>query len=85
MTKDDLVKFAEVCDLGEVTGPLNTLLDHEWEDLHRFAQLIENATLEKAAAACENVVGESDERDWIINTACLCAKTIRKLSNSDAL
>lgn len=37
MTRDDVQKMAEACDLGRTVGPLGTLLDHEWEDLHRFA------------------------------------------------
>ena len=40
MTRDDVIRLAHWCDLGRVCGPLDTLLDHEWEDLHRFAELV---------------------------------------------
>ena len=40
MTKDDIIKLARDCDLGRVCGPLDTLLDYEWENLQRFANLV---------------------------------------------
>lgn len=39
MTRYEIVKLAKLCELGRVCGPLDYLLDDEWEDLHRFAQL----------------------------------------------
>ena len=38
MTRDELMKKAAECDLGRVVGPLDTLLDDEWETLHRFVE-----------------------------------------------
>ena len=40
MSREDIIRMAQMCDLGRVCGPLDTLLDHEWEDLHRFAALV---------------------------------------------
>ena len=40
MNREDIIRMARECDLGRVCGPLDTLLDHEWEDLHRFATLV---------------------------------------------
>lgn len=43
MTKDEIMRMAWECDLGRVCGPLETLLDGEWEDLHRFAEWVISA------------------------------------------
>jgi hypothetical protein len=54
MTRDETTRMAKVCDLWRVCGPLDTLLDHEWETLHCFVDLI--ASEERArnlAAASE--------------------------------
>jgi hypothetical protein len=53
MTRDEIIKMAELCDLGQVCGPLSTLLDHEWESLHRFAALVAAAEREACAKVCE--------------------------------
>lgn len=37
ITREELTRMAEACDLGLTVGPLATLLDHEWESLHLFA------------------------------------------------
>lgn len=54
MTRDEIIKMAELCDLGQVCGPLSTLLDHEWESLHRFAALVATAEREACAKVCEH-------------------------------
>lgn len=56
MTRDEIIKLAEVCDLGRTIGPLSTLLDHEWEDLHRFAALVAAAERD----ACAKLIEETD-------------------------
>jgi len=53
MTRDDIIRMAWHCDLGRVCGPLETMLDHEWEDLHRFADLAAAAEREECAKLCE--------------------------------
>jgi hypothetical protein len=50
MTKDDIITLARECDLGRVCGPLDTLLDYEWEILERFANLVAAAEREACAA-----------------------------------
>lgn len=40
MKREEIIKMARDCDLGNVCGPLDTLLDYEWEALHRFANLV---------------------------------------------
>lgn len=50
MTKDDIIKLAGDCDLGRVCGPLDTLLDYEWEILQRFAALVAAHEREACAA-----------------------------------
>lgn len=50
MTKDDIIKLAGDCDLGRVCGPLDTLLDYEWEILQRFATLVAEREREACAA-----------------------------------
>lgn len=54
MTRDEIIKMAELCDLGQVCGPLSTLLDHEWESLHRFAALVATAEREACAKVCDS-------------------------------
>lgn len=54
MTKDDIIKLAGDCDLGRVCGPLDTLLDYEWEILQRFAALVAAAEREACAAVAFN-------------------------------
>lgn len=49
MTREDIIRMARYCDLGEVCGPLDTLLDHEWESLHRFAALVAAAERHECA------------------------------------
>ena len=49
MTKDDIICMARECDLGRVCGPLDTLLDYEWEALHRFANLVAEREREECA------------------------------------
>ena len=46
MITKDIIKMAYACDLNRVCGPLETLLDDEWESLHRFALLIAAAERE---------------------------------------
>ena len=46
MTRADIIRMALACDLGRVCGPLDTLMDDEWESLHRFALLIAAAERE---------------------------------------
>lgn len=53
MTREELVRMAQYCDLGRVCGPLDSLLDHEWEDLHRFAEFVTEAEREACALVCE--------------------------------
>jgi len=53
MTKDDITRMARECDLGRVCGPLDTLLDFEWEYLRRFAKLVAAAEREECAKLCE--------------------------------
>jgi hypothetical protein len=76
MTKDDVIRMARDCDLGRVCGPLDTLLDYEWEILQRFAALVaahkaEVITaeayrcgykdgMEAAAVICENIPMQQD-------------------------
>lgn len=47
MNKEDVIRMARDCDLGRVCGPLDTLLDYEWEDLRRFAALVAAAERER--------------------------------------
>jgi hypothetical protein len=51
VTRDETTRMAQVCDLGRVCGPLDTLLDHEWEDLQRFAGLVAAEERERNLAA----------------------------------
>jgi hypothetical protein len=53
MNREDVIRMASECDLGRVCGPLDTLLDHEWEDLHRFAALVAAAEREECAKICD--------------------------------
>ena len=39
ITKELVKQYARSCDLNRVCGPLDTLMDDEWESLHRFALL----------------------------------------------
>ena len=57
MNKDDIIKLAGDCDLGRVCGPLDTLLDYEWERLQRFAALVAAAEREACAKVCEETNG----------------------------
>ena len=38
MTRVEIEEAAADCDLGRVVGPLDSLLDEEWETLHRFVE-----------------------------------------------
>jgi hypothetical protein len=62
MTKDDFIRMAREYDLGRVCGPLDTLLDYEWEILQRFANLVAAAEREKCAKVCED--GINNATDW---------------------
>ena len=73
MTKDDMIRMARECDLGRVCGPLDTLLDFEWEYLRRFANLVAEREREECAKVCEGVNG----------SALWFAKQIRSRSNHD--
>lgn len=55
MTKDDIIKLAGDCDLGRVCGPLDTLLDYEWEILQRFAALVAAAEREEIAKLADSM------------------------------
>ncbi len=66
MTKDDIMKWAQDCNLGRVCGPLDALLDYEWEDLHRFAALVAAHKAEVALAEayrCGYEAGAVAERE----------------------
>jgi hypothetical protein len=52
MSKDDIIRMALECDLGRVCGPLDTLLDYEWEILQHFANLV--AAYVMAQPCCGN-------------------------------
>jgi hypothetical protein len=53
MTKEDIIKLARECDIGRVCGPLDTLLNYEWEILQHFANLVAAAEREECANLCE--------------------------------
>ena len=79
ITREQIIAWARLCDLGRVCGPLDTLLDHEWEDLHRFAALIEQAVLadenEQCARVCDRMEAEYPEEN-IDYAFCLAAQQL---------
>jgi hypothetical protein len=66
MTRDETTRMAQVCDLGRVCGPLDTLLDHEWEDLQRFAGLVAAEERERNLAAASEACRH--HRSFILST-----------------
>lgn len=78
MTKEELIRMARDCDLGRVCGPLDTLLDHEWEDLHRFAALVAKHEREECAQVCDRIRPAYRSYDHrYFDAATDCAATIR--------
>lgn len=78
MTKDDIIKLAGDCDLGRVCGPLDTLLDYEWEKLQRFATLVAAAERESCANLCEDTNQEYEPfTGQPRNLSYTCANAIR--------
>jgi hypothetical protein len=59
MTKEELIRMARECDLGRVCGPLDTLLDYEWEILQRFAHLVAEHEREECAKLCDDKAKET--------------------------
>lgn len=74
MTRDDIIRMAKYCDLGRVCGPLDTLLDHEWEDLHRFAALVAAAEREACAKVCDEFESEADPDAGFVLAAAIRAR-----------
>ena len=74
MTKDDIIKLARECDIGRVCGPLDTLLNYEWEILQHFAALVAAAEREECANLCEQ---------WNASHPNALAAAIRARSNHD--
>ena len=62
MTREELMKKAAECDLGRVVGPLETLLDEEWESLHRFVDYCLRAEVEALRKDAAAKVAEERER-----------------------
>ena len=79
MTRDDIIKLAGDCDLGRVCGPLDTLLDYEWEKLQRFANLVAAAELEACEMAVEDIARKYQKLHHasLENIADECAAAIR--------
>lgn len=48
-----IIEMAKLCDLHRVCGPLDTLLDDEWESLHRFATLVKAAHVDELLKGVE--------------------------------
>jgi hypothetical protein len=84
MTREDVIRMARESDLGFVCGPLDTLLDHEWENLHRFAGYVASVEREACAKACEDVhAGKYDAPEfWREGVAYTCAAAIRARSKA---
>ena len=76
MTKDDIIRMVMECDLGRVCGPLDTLLDYEWEILQRFANLVAAAERE----ACAQIVDDFGD-EWMCDSHML-SKAIRARGNT---
>jgi hypothetical protein len=76
MTKDDIIRMALECDLGRVCGPLDTLLDYEWEILQHFANLVAAAERE----ACAQIVDDFGD-EWMCDSHML-SKQIRARGNT---
>ncbi len=76
MTKDDIIRMAQECDLGRVCGPLDTLLDFEWEYLRRFAALVAAAEREE----CAQIVDDFGD-EWMCDSHML-SKQIRTRGNT---
>lgn len=82
MSRDDIIRMATLCDLGRTVGPLDTLLDHEWEDLHRFAALVAAHEREECAEACLSIAQEYIDTTIVKGVAECCAAAIRARGNA---
>ena len=82
MTKDDIIRMALECDLGRVCGPLDTLLDYEWEILQHFANLVAEHEREECAKLAEKTICDVHIFTGVSIYGTRAAKAIRARVNT---